>query len=425
MSGSGEDFFAPTPTRNWVVTNMAVKIAALRQRLRLFRVSLLLCAVPTVGPVFTPSFVTAAEVAPPELQAAIADLRQVAPNGTGHERAIAAATLLQQGGEAALLPVLEGMREATPLAKNWLRVVASDLLDRAPLPRPRLQAFFDDRANDADARYLVFRWLVRGDAELEDALLKRSCDDPSLPLRFRANALRLQTAKGAREASPEEAKQLYQQVLDDARNPEQLKEAADVLNEMGGEINLAQHLGMFARWYCIGPFDSAGGVGFENVVGPESLLVSDGETTIDFEKSMLGRNGTVEWKVVSTTDQMGSLDLNPPFENAKEAAVYAYCEFESPVATEAEARIGSTNANKVWINGALVTANEVYHAGSMIDQYTGSCAIKEGKNWVLVKVCQNNQTESWAQDYQFQFRITDATGKPLPLQIDVPASSNE
>jgi len=40
----------------------------------------------------------------------------------------------------------------------------------------------------------------------------------------------------------------------------------------------------------------------------------------------------------------------------------------------------------------------------------------------LVKVCQNNQAESWAQDFQFQFRITDSMGKPIPCEINAPAA---
>jgi len=32
----------------------------------------------------------------------------------------------------------------------------------------------------------------------------------------------------------------------------------------------------------------------------------------------------------------------------------------------------------------------------------------------LIKVCQNNQTDSWAQTWSFQARVCDATGGALP-----------
>jgi hypothetical protein len=34
----------------------------------------------------------------------------------------------------------------------------------------------------------------------------------------------------------------------------------------------------------------------------------------------------------------------------------------------------------------------------------------------VLKVCQNNQTQAWAQDWFFQVRVCDDTGGPLPLQ---------
>ena len=33
-----------------------------------------------------------------------------------------------------------------------------------------------------------------------------------------------------------------------------------------------------------------------------------------------------------------------------------------------------------------------------------------GPNLLVVKLCQNEQTQDWAQKYQFQLRISDAAG---------------
>lgn len=55
-------------------------------------------------------------------------------------------------------------------------------------------------------------------------------------------------------------------------------------------------------------------------------------------------------------------------------------------------------------------ANEVYHSGSSLDQYVASGKLKRGRNVILLKICQNEQTENWAQDWEFQLRICDAVG---------------
>ena len=36
--------------------------------------------------------------------------------------------------------------------------------------------------------------------------------------------------------------------------------------------------------------------------------------------------------------------------------------------------------------------------------------LKKGENVIVLKVCQNNQKEEWAQDWQFQVRVCDDTG---------------
>jgi hypothetical protein len=63
-----------------------------------------------------------------------------------------------------------------------------------------------------------------------------------------------------------------------------------------------------------------------------------------------------------------------------------------------------------------VMAHEIYHASEAIDQYVAPAEFREGVNTVLVKCCQNEQTEPWAGEWKFQLRITDPLGKPLAVQ---------
>ena len=73
--------------------------------------------------------------------------------------------------------------------------------------------------------------------------------------------------------------------------------------------------------------------------------------------------------------------------------------------------------SQVWLNGELLTSNEVYHTNTSIDQYIGRGRLKKGGNAILVKICQNEQTEDWAQRWQFQLRVCDASGSAiLPVE---------
>ena len=48
-----------------------------------------------------------------------------------------------------------------------------------------------------------------------------------------------------------------------------------------------------------------------------------------------------------------------------------------------------------------------------MDQYVGAGELQAGRNLILLKLCQNEQTEEWAQDWKFQLRVCDATGKAV------------
>ena len=75
-----------------------------------------------------------------------------------------------------------------------------------------------------------------------------------------------------------------------------------------------------------------------------------------------------------------------------------------------ELRLGCINGHKVWLNSELVISNRVYHTGMVIDQYVGKAQLRPGRNTILVKVAQNEQSEDWAQQWQFQLRVCDQYG---------------
>jgi hypothetical protein len=112
---------------------------------------------------------------------------------------------------------------------------------------------------------------------------------------------------------------------------------------------------------------------------------------------------------------MGNVDIVEVVGPVKGAVVYLYAEVESPEGGPAHVRYASTNATKLWVNGEQVADHEVYHAGNQYDQYSHPVELKKGKNTLLLKVCQNEQADSWAQGWQFMLRVTDELGAASPL----------
>ena len=76
-------------------------------------------------------------------------------------------------------------------------------------------------------------------------------------------------------------------------------------------------------------------------------------------------------------------------------------------------RWSTPNASKLWVNGQLVAEYDIYHTAQSRDQYRAVVRLAAGSNRFLIKVCQDEQTESWTVDWQFQFRVTDRLGGTL------------
>jgi hypothetical protein len=90
---------------------------------------------------------------------------------------------------------------------------------------------------------------------------------------------------------------------------------------------------------------------------------------------------------------------------------------------DVEIRLGTPNGWKLWVNQELVFAHEEYHQSMRLDQYRARAHLKAGPNRLLLKLCQNEQTEDWAQRYEFQVRVCDPTGTAvLPLITPKPAT---
>lgn len=370
----------------------------------------------------------------------LAAVLNVGPAGAGHAAGRAAAARLSQLPSEQITTLLDGFTEASPLGKNWLRVIASSVADNGEFPRAALLAFLADRQHDQDARHLAFQLLVAQEPDSLPQLIEGAETDPSLPIRHLAIARLLERAEKQIEAKESEAAVASLRLaLAEGRNPDQLKAAAGSLEKLGQPVDLANELGMLRDWWALGTYNNKDSQHFATAYLPETVYANTGRLPSAWladQAPIRDADAQAATQVahrLTSDDSLGMVNLNPAFANAKDAVIYAYVEFEvdpeyfaknaaADGSRVAQARLGCITANKVWVNGALAIANEVYHSGTRIDQYIGECNLKPGLNTVLIKVLQNAQTEPWAQDFQFQFRFTDLTGAGLDIRATTPAA---
>jgi hypothetical protein len=344
-----------------------------------------------------------------ELDAALEKLRAVGPKGAGHEQAQAAWKTVAATPAREVTSVLAAMDGANPLAENWLRAAVETIAgrEREQLPVKQLEQFLADTSHAPRSRRLAYELIASVDSGAQTRLIPGFLNDPSLELRHDAVAMLINDAEKALGSNDKPlAIERYQKAFDASRDLDQIKQTADKLKMLGEKPDLAGHFGWINRWYLIAPFDNKDTRGFDVAYPPEQQPFK-ANATYD------GVGGEVKWIEASTADDYGVVDLNKHLGKHKGAIAYAYAEFDSEQDQTVDARLGSINGNKLWINGQLIFANHVYHANQAVDQYVGQAKLKKGRNTILLKIAQNEQTESWAQDWQFQFRLCDRVGTPV------------
>jgi hypothetical protein len=349
--------------------------------------------------------VSAAEASPQNIDEAVAIATELAHAGGPRGQTALAAQADRIAAMPAdwIVPCLAAFAEATPTGGNWLRSGLERAVDRTgdALSVDSLAAVVADAKQPARVRTLAFGWLQDRDPSRADGLLDRMLDDPALDLRREAVEKKLAAVATADEAAQ---KAIHRTCLAAARDVDQIERIAAWLSEHGEKVNVAEVLGFVRTWRVSEAFDNAKGVGFAKAYPPEAVLPALPETG--------------GWKAVNSSDKHGAVDLNAAIAAKKGVLAYAVADVVVPRGGPAEVRIGSPCAVAVWVNGTPVMAHEIYHASEAIDQYVATATFREGTNTVMVKCCQNEQTEPWAGDWKFQLRICDALGSPLATQPD-------
>jgi hypothetical protein len=341
-----------------------------------------------------------------ELDHPLAKLRAVGPKGAGHKEAMAAWKTVAASPASELPAILAAMDGAGPLAENWIRSAAETVAQReqAKLPVKTLEGYLNDTQRGPRSRRLAYELIAAVDAKAEGRLIPGLIDDPSLELRRDAVALAIAAAEKVPAGDDKTAAvAAWRKAFVSSRDLDQIKLTSDKLKGLGEKVDLPRHFGFLTQWQLIGPFDNKQTKGFDVAYPPEAAgFVAD--ATYD------GVSGEVKWIEHTTTDDHGVVDLNKALAKHKGAIAYAYANFDAAEERTVDVRLGSINGNKLWVNGELIFANHVYHANAAIDQYVGQAKLKKGRNSILLKIAQNEQTEPWAQDWQFQLRICDRIG---------------
>jgi hypothetical protein len=364
-----------------------------------------------------------------DIDTLIQRLKAIGPEGAGNPEAAAAWKELSRLPPGDLPKLLTALDDATPTAANYLRSAIDAGAERArdakqPLPTAMIETFLGDTRHSGRARRLAYELLCSADPNTRQRLLPTFLNDPSAELRSEAVATAFDEVKKQPKDSAA-AKESLRKLLRAARDNDQVEEIAKELDQRGESVDRVARFGFITRWHIAGVFDNTGGKGLRTAYPPEQ--------GVDLQAKYAGKSGReVAWKIHASTESDGKVDLNKIFADPadkdlreKDVAAYAYVMIETPDERSVEVRAASATALKIFVNGREVLAREAYHQSFTQDSYVAPVRLNKGRNTILLKVCQNNQTEDWAQNWMFQLRITDGLGAPVPLSVISPAAGKE
>jgi len=353
----------------------------------------------------------AADVAP--LAKAV---NSIGPDGKNYGAAIDAVKQLSQMEADQIPQILNAIDGSKPVAANWLRAAVESIADRnrtanRPIPAAMLTNYIADKTHPAKGRVVAFRLLQKQSEGHAAELIPSFANDNALELRLLAVDRLIKEAADQKESGSEgKAKETYMAAFDAARNFSQIDQIAEELKELGEDVDISTKLGFLQNWNVIAAFDFDHGAGFERAYPPEKEIDLK---AIYESKNVEDIASPASWREVTLGKNERVVDFNEVFAPVKEVIGYAVAEFHSDKDQKVELRWMTPNATRAWVNGELVASNPVYHSGKSFDQYRAHASLKKGKNSILVKVVQNEQTQSWTNVWQVQLRVCDELGTAI------------
>jgi hypothetical protein len=361
-------------------------------------------------------FGAAGSAAGADIKALLERIKQVGKEGKGNVETARAWRELVKCGPDALTAILSALDDARPTSANWLRSAVETIVDRAlagsgKLSVAKLETFVKDTRHTGPVRRLAYECLLKVDKTAEARLIPGMLNDPGGELRRDAVALVIGRADKAYEGKDKTAAiAAYRKALTAARDRDQVEHVAKRLKELGVSVDLTTHFGFITRWLVIGPFDNTGGAGFKKAFPPEKK--------VDLSAACKGKKDKdLRWIEHQTALAYGLVDLNKALGKNLGATAYGLALVDSPKERPVQIRVGSNNAIKLFLNGREIYFREEYHHGMQMDQHVGSGILKAGRNAILIKVCQNEQPDDWAQTWSFQLRVCDDIGGAVPVKL--------
>lgn len=355
-----------------------------------------------------------------ETTQALAVLKKVSREGKGNEDAGAAWKAVVGKGAAALVPTLTAMTDDNPTATNWLRTAAEAIAQNEKaagrkLAADQLEAVVVNTKLSASGRRLAYELLVAQDPDAKAKLLPKFIDDKSPDLRREAIENQLETLeKLARPSIKADLEKLFAAT----RDKDQVELLAKKLGDNGGKADITAHFGFVTATAVIGPFDAPESKGF--------TIAYPVDKATDAKGSFKGRDGAeLKWLPGTTGEKYGTFDLNKLLGKHKNAVGYALAIIVAEQETPCEIRVASPTSVKIFLNQKELFGRDEYHHGAPLDAHVGKGTLKKGENVIVLKVCQNDQKEAWAQNWQFQMRICDDTGGPLAGLTQLPPTGGK
>ncbi|MSQ93929.1 MAG: hypothetical protein EXR98_05155 [Gemmataceae bacterium] len=350
------------------------------------------------------------------------DIDTIVRQGRGSVPGRAAWDRLSQAKADVLPALLEGMNTKDTVAANWLRLAFDRVVEREMktggknIDSAKILAFVKDPAKQGRARRFALELVERLQPGTRDHLFVDALDDPEF--RFEAVALVLDKARtSAKAGNTLIAGNLFRQAFEKSRDMMQARDAAVGLEAGGVKVSVGAHLGFLMDWHLIGPFDSNGQKGVRLSYPPEKK--------VDLSEELDGQKGKVRWKRFNVKEPaptsrdrhqaLVNLADKSALGNADDAIAFAYTEFSVEKSLKAEMRGAADDNFTVWVNGVKVFGFEEWRNGVRHDRHRFPVELKEGKNTVLVKICQSaapNTEPNW----EFILRVVDATGKGITLK---------
>lgn len=368
------------------------------------------------------AFVVGASVRADEVDDALAAIAKVGPQAVGSAEARQARDRLLGHGTEILPQLLVAMDTKNVVAANWRRtvfeaIVARELAKSEPeFPLDALRDYAADARRQGRVRRRALALVDQLDPTFRAKLIPTLLDDPE----FRANAVDVALAAAAQAEAAGEREQAigdYRRAFEHSRAADQATKAAAKLKALGQPADIVEHLGFVVDWYLLGPFDAPDYGGFAKVFPPEE------QAAIDLDAEYEGQGGKpIRWRPFRTEDALGQLNLIDAIAPVKEAVGYAYSELNSPGEIEAQLRCGADDNCTVWLNGQRVFGRDQWLNGTRLDRFITPLRLRQGKNTLLVKICQGPQHKDpeVPNNWSLQLRFCDATGIGLGLTSALP-----